>query len=463
MSDDTIAAVATPPGVAAVAIIRISGPQAHAIEQTCFEPARSTRSRRSATLVRGWVIDPSTAERLDDALAVRFVAPHSYTGEDLVELHVHGGAGVVASCLALVLRLGARLAPPGEFTRRAFLNGRIDLAQAEAVADLIAAESERAARAAAYRLGGGLGDRVRELRGHALDMLVQIEAHVDYPDEVPPPQTADLVALVDRQRATIDELLRGGGAAQVLRDGIECAIVGPPNAGKSSLLNALARAERAIVSDIAGTTRDIVEDRVAIDGVVLHLRDTAGLRTTQDPIEAEGVKRALGAMARSQLIIMVLDGSRDLGPDEHAALMQMPSAPAVVLANKLDLGDAGLVALRLLIDERRRKDSAQFRVICGSVRWSKTVDELRSAIAQIGWGGTLDGARSLVASTRQIEALTRARAAFDHAASTLASGLPIDLVASDLRDAVAACGEVTGDTVTEEVLDGIFSRFCVGK
>jgi tRNA modification GTPase len=462
MTYDTIAAVATPPGIAAVAIIRISGPQANAIEQACFRPARAARARPPAALARGWIVDPATREQLDDALVARFVAPHSYTGEDLVELHVHGGAGVVASCLALVLRLGAVLAPPGEFTRRAFLNGRIDLAQAEAVADLIAAESERASKAAAYRLSGGLGVRVAELRAQLLDRLIEIEAHVDYPDEVAPPDAAQIATSLARQRAEIDELLRGAGAAQVLRDGIECAIAGPPNAGKSSLLNALARAERAIVSEIAGTTRDIVEDRVAIDGVVLRLRDTAGLRATRDPIEAEGVARALAAVAQAQLIITVIDASRELGADECDALARTSGPTSIVFANKLDLGDRGLAGLRSVVDTHVR-EGRPARVVSGSVRWPETIEQLRRTIADIGWGGQLDGSRALVAGARQIEALTRALVAIGHAGGTLEAGLPIDLVAADLRDAVAAYGEVTGDTVTEEVLDGIFSRFCVGK
>ncbi|MBV8461242.1 MAG: tRNA uridine-5-carboxymethylaminomethyl(34) synthesis GTPase MnmE [Candidatus Eremiobacteraeota bacterium] len=461
MTDDTIAAVATPPGVAAIAIIRISGPHARAIEQTCFAPARIGQ-RRPATLVRGWIVDPASGERLDDALAAFFVAPHSYTGEDLVELHVHGGGGVVATCLALVLRLGAVLATPGEFTRRAFLNGRIDLAQAEAVADLIAAESERAAKAAAYRLAGALGARVRELRSEALDRLVEIEAHVDYPDEVAPPDPTQLRAVLERQSADVDELMRGAGAAHVLRDGIECTIAGPPNAGKSSLLNALACAERAIVSDIAGTTRDIVEDRIAIDGVVLRLRDTAGLRATRDPVEAEGVNRALAAIAQAQLVITVIDVSRALGPDERDALAHTIAAPSIVFGNKLDLGDGGLAGVRSIV-AANDGDGGRPTIVAGSVRWPETIDELRRVIADIGWGGALDGSRALVAGARQIEALTRGRSAIGQALETLDAHLPIDLVAADLRDAIAAYGEVTGDTVTEEVLDGIFSRFCVGK
>ncbi len=241
-------------------------------------------------------------QRFDDALALAFLAPHSYTGEDVVELQVHGGAGVVASVLASSLAAGARLAAPGEFTRRAFVNGKLDLAQAEAVADLIDAQSRQAAAAAAVRLEGALGRALREYRETLTARLVEIEAHVDYPDEVPAPDSAALARVVREQREGVDALLAGSGAARVLRDGLDCVIAGPPNAGKSSLLNALVDAERAIVSETPGTTRDIVEEHVAVDGVVLRLRDTAGLRITADAVEAEGVARAKRAIGDAELV-----------------------------------------------------------------------------------------------------------------------------------------------------------------
>lgn len=458
---DTIAAVATPPGVAAVAIVRISGPAASAVARACFE-FKVDRPMVPQRLRRGWVRDPAGG-RVDDALAVFFAGPNSYTGEDVVEFHVHGGPGVVVSCLALVLRHGARLAGPGEFTRRAFLNGRIDLAQAEAVADLIAAESRLAAKAAATRLEGALGRALRELREELLARLVEIEAHVDYPDEVPEPD-GDLVALCLRgQRARVEALLAGSGAARALREGIDCVIAGPPNAGKSSLLNALLEAERAIVSEIPGTTRDIVEDRVAVDGVVLRLRDTAGLRAAGDVIEAEGIVRAKRAIEQAELVILVLDGSRPLGADEHGAIAATQGRPRIVLANKGDLGRAGADELR----ERYAPlaaDGVDRAFIAGSVRWADTVGAMRAAIARLGWGGAaIDANAALVANTRQVEALTRAQESLQQALVTADSGQPIDLLSGDLRAAIAAYGEVTGETVAEEVLAGIFSRFCVGK
>jgi len=382
----------------------------------------------------------------------------------IVPRHVLGGPGVVAACLGLVLRLGARLAQPGEFTKRAFLNGRMDLAQAEAVADLIAAESERASKAAAHRLAGGLGDELRTLRSELLDRLVEIEAHLDYPDEVPEPDSEQLAACLDVQADRVGRLLAGSGAARVLRDGIDCVIAGPPNAGKSSLLNALLQAERAIVSAIPGTTRDIIEDRVAVDGVVLRLRDTAGLRQTADAIEAQGVTRARQAITDAQLVLAVIDASKEFGADDRAVLELSAGTPRIILGNKLDIGSVGLNDLRA--ETRQPCDGAPAGddiLITGSVLWPDTIRELRQAIARIGWGGALDGSRALVANARHIEALTRAREALTRARATLAQKLPIDMVSTDLRDAVASYGEMTGDTVTEEVLDGIFSRFCVGK
>ena len=459
---DTIAAVATPPGVAAIAIVRISGPRAMDVAGACFEPARDGRWRPQR-MRRGWVRDARTGDRIDDALAVAFPGPNSYTGEDLVELHVHGGAGVVASCLMSALAAGARPAQPGEFTRRAFLNGRMDLAQAEAVADVIGAETRLAAKAATARLDGAIGRALRDLRAELLSLLVEIEAHVDYPDEVEPPSPDDLARCVRAQRERVAGYIAGAGSAQALRDGIDCVIAGPPNAGKSSLLNALLDAERAIVSDVPGTTRDVIEDRVAVDGVVLRLRDTAGLRAASDAIEAEGVIRARAALERAELILLVIDGSAPLGADERKAVDLTDGRPRILLCNKADLGDAGT---RMLAAERPDviADGERTAFVAGSVRDPDCIRSVRAAVARLGWGGgAIDANAALVASMRQIEAMVRAGEALERAADTVDAGHPIDLLSGDLRAAIAAYGEVTGETVTEEVLDGIFSRFCVGK
>jgi len=447
-----------------VAIVRISGLESRRIAAACFSFARGDEAHwRAGLMRRGAIVDPRTRERLDDALAVAFWAPRSYTGEDVVELHVHGGAGVAAACLQAVLETGARHAAPGEFTRRAFCNGRMDLAQAEAVADLINAESRLAARAAAVRLDGALGRRLRDLREELLARLVEIEAHVDYPDEVAPPDARTVGDCVDAQLAVVSSLLTDAGSGRTLREGVACVIAGPPNAGKSSLLNALAQSERAIVAPTPGTTRDIVEERVAIDGVIVHLRDTAGLRAARDPIEIEGVMRARAAIGTAALAICVLDGSREFGDDEWVALEATSEAPRIILCNKADLGAAGTDAF-VREHPELANDGGSRAFVCGSVREAAAIDAVRRAIARIAWGGgMIDAGNALVANARQIDALTRAADSLGHARSTIAARQPIDLLSGDLSAAVAAYGEVTGETVAEEVLDGIFARFCVGK
>jgi len=412
---------------------------------------------------RGFIVDPASGAPLDDALAVGFWSPHSYTGEDVVELHVHGGAGLAQACLQALLTAGARLAAPGEFTRRAFCNGRMDLAQAEAVADLINAETRLAARAATARMEGELGKRLKALRAEILERLVEIEAAVDYPEEVPAPDPAALSRCIVAQQSAVRELLAGSDTGKLLRDGVVCTIAGPPNAGKSSLLNALVRSERAIVSAQPGTTRDVVEERFIVDGVVINARDTAGLRATDDPIEAEGVRRARAAIRDAALCICVIDGSAHLDGDALVALEVTSAVPRIVLANKSDLGRSGADELA-----RRRPEIERTAVasafIAGSVRDAATIDAVRSAIADLSWGGGLiDAGRSLVVNSRQIDALARAGESLAHARATLDEHRPFDLLSGDLRIAAAAYGEVTGDDVTDEVLDGIFARFCVGK
>lgn len=457
---DTIAAIATAPGVSAIAVLRISGPQAHPIGSRCFAPRRDVRRPRAACLHRGWLLDARDARHLDDALAVWFYSPASYTGEDMLELHVHGGTGVASNALASVLHSGARLAAPGEFTRRAFLNGRLDLAQAEAVADLINAETGRAARAAVTRLQGTPGNTLRGLRRVLLDHLVAIEAHVDYPDEVPAPDEAGIAQCIATQRRAIAALLADAAGAQALRDGIDCVIAGPPNAGKSSLLNALLEAERAIVSPLPGTTRDIIEGRVAVDGVVLRLRDTAGLRATPDALESEGVERAKKALLEAELSLVVIDASKPLSEEDRDVLALSQGKTRLLVGNKLDLGRQGVAELRV----HAEREGAEGRLVLGSVLQAEAIERIRQAIATLGWGGALpDAQNALVANSRQIEALTRAREAIDQAEATLQRRLPIDLLCPDLRNAAGAYGEVTGEDVGAEVIEQIFARFCVGK
>lgn len=383
-------------------------------------------------------------------------APRTVTGEDVVELHVHGSPVVARETLRALLHAGARNAGPGEFTRRAFLNGKLDLSAAEAVADVVDAESRAAARAAQANLAGGLRAAVERARAELSAILEELAGAIDYPDEVPEPARARVRAVVNGVDAALDALVRDWERGRLVREGVSLAIVGPPNAGKSSLLNALLGEERAIVSEIAGTTRDVIEETFAVDGVPVRVLDTAGLRAGADAVERIGIERARRALAGAAVALVVIDGSRALDDDARAVLAQTRGRNRVVLFNKRDLGTAGYDA----------REDAERDAISASVyaQAHATVEAVRAAIARAGWHGeTIDVARPHLASARQADAVARAREALAHARATLATGQPVDPIAPELLAAVAALGEITGAAATEEILDGVFARFCVGK
>ena len=391
---------------------------------------------------------------IDRGLALAMDAPRTVTGEDVVELHVHGSPVVARETLRALLHAGARAAAPGEFTRRAFLNGKLDLSAAEAVADVIDAESRAAARAAQANLAGGLRATVDEARANLSAVLEELAGAIDYPDEVPEPPRVRVQAVVDGVDAGLDTLVRDWERGRFVREGVSLAIVGPPNAGKSSLLNALLGEERAIVSEIAGTTRDVIEESFAIDGVSVRVLDTAGLRASDDAIERIGIDRARRALGAAAIALVVVDGSRALDADARDVLHATRDRDRVVLFNKRDLGTAGFGA----------REIAERDAVSGSAFEPATLDAVRRAIAAIGWHGeSLDLARPHLASARQADAVARAREALAHARATLAAGEPVDLIAPALLAAVAALGEITGAAATEAVLDGVFARFCVGK
>jgi len=452
---ETIAAIATPPGKGAIAIVRCSGPDARAIAARVFRAREALRDR---VVTYGEILD-ATGAVIDRGLALAMDAPRTVTGEDVVELHVHGSPVVARETLRALFHAGARAAEPGEFTRRAYLNGKLDLSAAEAVADVIDAESRAAARAAHANLAGGLRAEIDALRADLATVLEELAGAIDYPDEVPEPARERVRAVVDRVDAKLGALVRDWERGRLVREGLSLAIVGPPNAGKSSLLNALLGEERAIVSEIAGTTRDVIEESFAVDGVPVRVLDTAGLRASDDAIERIGVDRARRALGAATVVIVVVDGSRPLDGDARAVLIETRGRARVVLFNKRDLGTAGY-------DER---DEAERDALCGtvipsSVYTEETLDGVRRAIAQAGWHGeTVDLARPHLASARQADAVARAREALAHARATLAADEPVDLIAPELLGAAAALGEITGAAATEAMLDGIFARFCIGK
>jgi tRNA modification GTPase len=435
---DTIVAPATALAPASVAVLRLSGPDARRIAQEII--GKTLRPG----LMTFAVFRTGGEEQLDQGYAVYLPAPATLTGEDVAELQCHGSVQGVQELLAACVALGARPAERGEFTLRAFLNGKLDLAQAEAVAELVAARTAGQRRAAVAGLRGQRAEPVRRLRAALLDTLAYLSARADFPDDDVPAR--DLRPELDEAVAMAEALLSSAGAGIRLRQGVRTAIVGPPNAGKSSLLNRLLRAERAIVTDVPGTTRDTLEELLEINGAPFVLVDTAGLRQGAEPVETLGIERALAEVADADLLLVVLDGSQPASPDAGALLKQTADANRIVVLNKSDLG-----CPELIVEEG----------VAVSARTGEGVAELeRRMLAAADFEG--DGTAA-VSTARQRAALVAACAALEEARATLAAGLPEDLVSVQLREAVYHLGLITGESVTEDLLSAIFSRFCIGK
>ena len=445
---DTIAAIATPPGKGAIAIVRVSGPRVRELAQRLLQ-TESPLQPRVAT--RATVFDES-GRPLDRGLALLFAAPASYTGEDVLELQIHGSPVVVREVMRVLLACGARQAQPGEFTRRAFVNAKMDLHEAEAVAGIIDAETQAAARAAVANLGGGLATEVRGLRETVAGVLEELAAAIDFPDEVPEPDPHRLQMAVACVVDALERLRRDGERGRLVREGVTAAIVGPPNAGKSSLLNALLGEERAIVAELPGTTRDTIEETIVIGGVAVRLIDTAGIRSHADRIERAGIERSHRTLAAARLAIVVIDGSEPAGDDALALLEATRDRMRVVFFNKADIGDA----------EARR--FAVPSAVIGSTRDAASLEALRDAIARTGWGGEVpDLERPHLAAIREFAAVNEALEALEAARRTLEAAEPSDLITGELMRAFSALGKVSERDAAEELIDGIFSRFCIGK
>ena len=469
---DTIAAIATPPGPGAIGIVRISGQDAFAAGMAIFRAAGPPANEPppSHLLTYGHIVDPASDEPIDEVLVAFMRAPRTYTCEDVVEINAHGGPLVLRRILALALSHGCRAARPGEMTLRAFLNGRLDLAQAEAVMALIAAESEAGRRLALRQLHGDLSARVGRARQAALDALVRIEASIDFPEEeVPAPEPAELRALIRTARTEVDGLLAGADRGRLLREGLRVALVGRPNVGKSSLLNALLRTERAIVTPVAGTTRDTVEEWASVGGVPLHLIDTAGLSPSDDPIERLGVERSRAAAQSADLLLFVVDASCPLTPLDFQAAAQLRAVRAEA-ASPAAGGAHELVLVLNKADLLQVVDEAQVRELWPDAALAHTcslssegIAALEDAITRKALGGETQAGEVLVSSARHQDALRRAGAQLAAAEETLDGGLALDFVSIDLRTALETLGEVTGETADTDLLDRIFSEFCIGK
>ena len=449
MTNDTIAAIATAPGQGGVGIVRLSGPEAEEILLRVFRPARKA-ALTSHMLTYGHAFDG--AETIDECMAVVMRAPRSYTREDVAELQLHGGSYTVQRVLALCLRQGARLAEPGEFTRRAFLNGRIDLSQAEAVMSLIASRGDQAHRAAMHQLQGGASAFIREAADELYAIAAGVAACVDYPEEISEEEAAAdvhprILALAAKIESACDER-----AARLVTGGLQAALAGKPNVGKSSLLNALLGEERAIVTNIPGTTRDVVAGTLSLGGCEIHLTDTAGLRDTDDPVERIGVARSNRAMEQAHVVLAVLDASLPIEAEEKVFLGSLDAARTILVMNKSDLAPAFTQeALQAYLPGAplvtvSAADPASLAPLKELLRRRATVTD-----------------QLVLTQPRHLDAARRAAAHLHQAAETLALGLPVDLCTVDLTAAASALGEITGDQVEEKLLDRVFSQFCVGK
>ena len=475
MQNDTIAAIATPSGVGGIGVIRVSGNDAFSLVLPLLRrPSGRTDLPPSHQLTYGHIVDPLTQEILDEVLVAFMRAPHTYTREDVVEIQGHGGPLILRRILRAVLAQGARMANPGEFTLRAFLNGRLDLAQAEAVMDLIDAQTEASQRLALQQLRGRLSEQVEAARSAVLGVVARIEASIDFPEEdVPTPMADELHPLIAEAQQHVDRLLAGSEQGRLYRQGLRTAIIGRPNVGKSSLLNALLRTERAIVTPIAGTTRDTVEEVANLRGIPLHLIDTAGITPSDDPVEQIGVQRSRAAAETADLILLVFDGSEPLTEQDRRVSSELqamgfgtiptqdgpPSGhrKVIVVLNKSDRG----LHIELDVLQQIWKNVPFVRT---STLTSEGLSCLEETIAELVLGGKILASESvLVTSTRHQEALRRAAEHLRAAVSSLEQALPLDFVSIDLRAAYDALGEVTGETASDNLLDRIFSEFCIGK
>lgn len=455
--DDTIAAIATPFGIGGLGVIRISGPRALEIARKIFRPKLPPDDLPARRVRYGHVIDPDTGEVIDEVLVLYMRAPHSYTREDVVEISGHGGQVVLRRILELVLRKGAREALPGEFTKRAFLNGRIDLTQAEAVLDLISAQSEQALRLAQRQLEGGLSERVRRLKEGLLSVLAPIEAWLDIPEEeIPPPGREEVLRGIGAVVEEIEGLLEHYRQEVIYREGVRTALLGKVNVGKSSLFNRLLGRERAIVTPIPGTTTDLIEETLVLDGIPFCLVDMAGVGRPRDMVEEEGVRRARREAEGAELLLLVLDGSSPLDDEDLALLEEVKGRPAIVVINKADLP--------LSVSPEQVPPVGE--VVLTSALKGEGIRELKGKMVDVVRKRHGLGAPSelVPVNSRHKKVLERAKGDLLKIKEELARGEPQwDLVALDIRRVMEELGEVTGETTPEEVLEEIFSRFCVGK
>lgn len=458
MEGDTIAAIATPIGEGAISIVRLSGEQAIEIANRIFSGKDLTKVP-SHTLHYGKIVDPKTNEMIDEVIVSIMRAPKTFTVEDVVEINGHGGMVAVKRLLQLVLDEGARLAEPGEFTKRAFLNGRIDLSQAEAVMDIITSQTNQAMKVALNQLEGRLSTLIRKLRQHLIETIAHVEVNIDYPEyddveEMTHQMMEEKTAIVLEE---IDQLLSVAEQGKILREGIKTAIIGRPNVGKSSLLNALVQEERAIVTDIAGTTRDVIEEYVNVRGIPLRLMDTAGIRETDDIVERIGVEKSQQILETADLTLFMLNNNEPLTDDDRTIFSMLKDMPYIVIINKTDLEPK----LDLMEVEKLANGK---KIISMSLLNNEGIEALEEGIRDLFFDNKIvDRDTIYISNVRHIHLLTKAKQALLDAREALSMHMPLDIVQIDVRRTWEFLGEIIGDTASESLIDQLFSQFCLGK
>lgn len=458
MISDTITAISTAVGEAGIAVIRVSGPDSITEVEKIFKSKKPLHLVDSHTVHYGHIIEPDSKEHIEEVLVTVMRAPRSFTTEDVVEISSHGGVISVKRIMDLLLQMNIRVAEPGEFTKRAFLNGRIDLSQAEGVMDLIRSKSDRAFSVALKQVEGSLSSKIKALRHTLVETLAHIEVNIDYPEHDLESLTSEFIK--EKSSFVMNEiakLLKTAEQGKILREGITTAIVGRPNVGKSSLLNTLAQDNRAIVTDIPGTTRDVIEEFVTINNIPLKLLDTAGIRETMDIVEKIGVERSRTAFSEADLILMVVNASEPIHDDEIELLEQIKGRQAIIVMNKIDLpAQANREILERYVDPDL--------IVPMSVKAEEGIDALEAAISQLFFSGSLESADlTYVSNVRHISLLKKANQSLRDAYDAAEQYIPIDMIQIDVRMAWEHLGEIVGDTAHDALIDQIFSQFCLGK
>ncbi|HER7616143.1 TPA: tRNA uridine-5-carboxymethylaminomethyl(34) synthesis GTPase MnmE [Streptococcus pyogenes] len=451
---DTITAISTPLGEGAIGIVRLSGTDALAIAQSVFK-GKNLEQVASHTINYGHIIDPKTGTIIDEVMVSVMLAPKTFTRENVVEINTHGGIAVTNEILQLLIRQGARMAEPGEFTKRAFLNGRVDLTQAEAVMDIIRAKTDKAMTIAVKLLDGSLSQLINDTRQEILNTLAQVEVNIDYPeyDDVEEMTTALLREKTQEFQSLLENLLRTAKRGKILREGLSTAIIGRPNVGKSSLLNNLLREDKAIVTDIAGTTRDVIEEYVNIKGVPLKLVDTAGIRETDDLVEQIGVERSKKALQEADLVLLVLNASEKLTDQDRALLNLSQDSNRIILLNKTDL------------EQKIELEQLPADLIPISVLTNQNINLIEDRINQLFFdnAGLVEQDATYLSNARHISLIEKAVQSLEAVNDGLALGMPVDLLQVDLTRTWEILGEITGDAAPDELITQLFSQFCLGK